>query len=106
GDGGGDASQGLRHAGGGEDAGAGLPLSVPVACACGEERHRLPRDRGGLESDDLIPGRGRGRPPCPRARLRSAFAPLDGEGPRRLYRPSITPIPTPPYPRLPPPPPP
>ena len=36
--GGGDPPQGLRHAGGREDDGAGLPLSVPVGGLCREER--------------------------------------------------------------------
>jgi glyoxylase-like metal-dependent hydrolase (beta-lactamase superfamily II) len=53
GDGGGHPPQGLRHAGGGEDAGAGLPLSVPLARLRGEERLGLSRDPGDLESDDL-----------------------------------------------------
>ena len=53
GHGGSHPPQGLRHAGGGEDAGAGLPLSVPVAGLCGEERIGLSRNCGALESHDL-----------------------------------------------------
>ena len=37
-----------------EDAGAGLPLSVPGAGLYREERHRLSRDPGAVESDALI----------------------------------------------------
>src|SRR5262249_39620423 len=51
--GGGNPPQGLRHAGGGKDAAAGLPLSIPVACLCREEWVGLSRDPGALESDDL-----------------------------------------------------
>ncbi len=53
GDGGGDATQGLRHAGGREDAGAGLPLSVPLARPCREGGIGLSRGSGAVESDDL-----------------------------------------------------
>src|SRR5215831_8703642 len=53
--GGGNPPQGLRHASGGKDAAAGLPLSIPVACLCREEWIGLPRDSGALESDDLNP---------------------------------------------------
>src|SRR5262249_47036573 len=51
--GGGNPPQGLRHAGGGKDAAAGFPLSIPVARLCREERIGLPRNPGALESDDL-----------------------------------------------------
>jgi glyoxylase-like metal-dependent hydrolase (beta-lactamase superfamily II) len=50
---GGDPPQGLRHAGGGEYAGAGLPLSVPLGRLCREERNGLSRNRGAVESGDL-----------------------------------------------------
>ena len=49
GHGGGDAPQGLRHAGGGEDDGAGLPLSVPVGRLCREGRLRLSGNSGDVE---------------------------------------------------------
>lgn len=51
--GGGRATSGLRHAGGREDAGAGLSLPVPGACICRKDRNRLSGDAGGLESNDL-----------------------------------------------------
>ena len=53
-DGGGDPAQGLRHAGRREDAGAGLPLSVPGHGLYREGRQRLSRDPGAVESDALI----------------------------------------------------
>ena len=43
----------LRHAGGGQDAGAGLPLPVPRHRPCREDRQRLSRDPAAVESDDL-----------------------------------------------------
>ena len=50
---------GLRHGGGREAPGAGLPLPVPGARQCREGRQRLPGDPGAVESGDLtrvIPG--------------------------------------------------
>ena len=49
--GGGDAAQGLRHAGRRQAAGAGLPLSVPGAGARREGGQRLPRHSGAVASD-------------------------------------------------------
>ena len=49
--GGGDAPQGLRHAGGREDAGAGLPLSVPGLARVEKAGQRLSRRAGAVASD-------------------------------------------------------
>jgi glyoxylase-like metal-dependent hydrolase (beta-lactamase superfamily II) len=42
-------------AGGGKNAGAGLPLSLPRAGLHRKERHRIPRDARALEPDALTP---------------------------------------------------
>ena len=58
--GGKDPPPGLRHAGRRQDAGPGLPLSVPGQRLRREGRQRLPADPGAVESGDLtrsvIPG--------------------------------------------------
>ena len=59
-----DPPQDLRHAGGGEDDGAGIPLSLPGSGLCGENRDRLSRNSGALESDALDQALTKGRPPA------------------------------------------
>ena len=53
GDGGSHPPQGLRHAGGRQDAGPGLPLSVPGQWLCREGWQRLPAGAGAMEPGDL-----------------------------------------------------
>ena len=53
--GGKDPPPGLRHAGRRQDAGPGLPLSVPGQWLRREGRQRLPADPGAVESGDLTP---------------------------------------------------
>ena len=62
--GGRDAPQGLRHAGGRQDAGAGLPLSVPGARPCREGRPAIARFR--CRGTDDLSATDRRRPPCGR----------------------------------------
>ena len=52
-DGGSNAPQSLRHAGGGKDAGPGLPLSIPLACLRRKEWIGLSRGACGVESHAL-----------------------------------------------------
>ena len=54
GDGADDPSQVLRHGGGREGDGGGLPLHLPVDRPCREGRHQIPAGSDRLESGDLI----------------------------------------------------